>query len=65
MHQRILVNAPSLTMKLSSNDFITSTADVGDLVKIYHAMYVRSADSEGMVQGRVENAQKWYEYFNK
>ncbi len=52
-------------MKMSSSDFVVSTGDVGDLAMIYHAMYVRSADTYEMVQGRVEKAHKWYEYFNK
>lgn len=51
--------------KMTYEQYIVSTKNVGDLALVFHASYERSADDAKRKQNRIDYANKWYDYFSK
>ena len=51
--------------KMSYNEYIVSTNDVGELALVFHGSYERSGDTVQVRENRVGYAEAWYKYFSK
>ncbi|MDT3429178.1 peptidoglycan hydrolase-like protein with peptidoglycan-binding domain [Paenibacillus forsythiae] len=48
--------------KMTSDEYIHSDKNVGDLALVFHGSFERSADTWKTKQVRVDNAKKWYKF---